>query len=49
MNRKTLKSILNVAAKELGRAAAKQFNNRKDYVRVEGAWIHLPTSSLFLA
>lgn len=50
MSRKQLKSIVNTAARQVGRADAKeQFGSRKEYVKLPGAFMHLPTATLFKA
>ena len=48
MNRKQLKSIQNIAAKATSRQAAKQFNTREEFKAVPGAFIHIPTATLFV-
>ncbi len=48
MSRKQFKSIVNTAARVLGRAQAKaKFGSRKQFVRVPGAFIDKKTATLF--
>jgi hypothetical protein len=49
MNRKTLKTIQNIAAASIGRAEAKRlYNNREDFIRDNGAWISRSTGAIFV-
>lgn len=49
MNRKKFKTIQNIAAQHIGRKAAKQqFSSKPHFDRVGGAWIHVPTATLFV-
>ena len=48
MNRKQFKNIQNTAAKQIGRAAAKeQFRRHDQWIKGNGAFIHAFTATLF--